>query len=348
MGFSLYRNTRSARLIVTVPDGAQVVVENMRGNEGFRLAFDATRTMDENPGEFVVRAWNLPPDALAAINSAQVRSADDLDAMLVDATLGPTVAPDGASALAAGFAVVELEAGYDGQVSRIFRAIGARITTDPADGDTTFITSIIAAEDLDGQLLGFPHSTFLAGTPTIEVLTELRRCAGLGEGNATPATMAALLGDSRIDGPYHVSGGQAIERIRSLLQYLRLRWFVDDRELWLCGRDEVPTPGGMPPWIADEIGEPDLIKGRPGSLDGGKVRVECMLCPRLKVGRLVRLTEGGLALQLQGLSPNVAQIIRSKIKPGLYRLDAITHTGDTGRGPWSSVLTLRPTVGAAG
>ncbi len=62
MGFSLYRRTRSARLTVTVPDGSTVVVENLQNNEGFRLAFEATRTMDENPGEFRVSAWNLPPD----------------------------------------------------------------------------------------------------------------------------------------------------------------------------------------------------------------------------------------------------------------------------------------------
>lgn len=90
MTFSLYRASRSARLTVTVPDGSTVTVENLRNNEGFRLAFEATRTMDENPGEFKVSAWNLPPEALAAINAAQIRSADDLDAMLVDATLGPT------------------------------------------------------------------------------------------------------------------------------------------------------------------------------------------------------------------------------------------------------------------
>ena len=349
MTFSLYRASRSARLTVTVPDGSTVVVENLRNNEGFRLAFDATRTMDENPGEFRVSAWNLPPDALAAINAAQVRSVDDLDAMLVDATLGPTVAADGADALAAGFAIVELEAGYDGHVSRVFRAIGANCSTDTADGDTTFITTLIAAEDLDGQLLGYPSATFLAGTPTIEVLTTLRQAAGLGPGNATPAQMMALLGDSRIDAPYHVSGGQAIERIRSLLQYLRLRWFVDDRELWLCGRDEVPTPGGVPPWIVDEVGELDLLKGRPSLVDGGRVRLTTLLTPSLKVGRLVNLTEGGLSLYAQGLAPSVAQIVRAQVKPGLYRLDAVTHAGDTGDtgDNWSSVLTLRPTVGIA-
>mgnify|MGYP003657565098 CR=1 FL=1 len=348
MGFTIYRRSRSARLTVTVPDGSKVVVENMRGNEGFRLAFEATRTMDEEPGEFVVRAWNLPPDALSAINSSQVRSVDDLDAMLVDASIGPTVAADGSDALAAGFAVVELEAGYDGQVSRIFRAIGARTRTEATDGDTTFVTRIVAAENLDGALLGLPRSTFLAGTPTIEVLTELRRAAGLGPGNATPATMQALLGDSRIDGPYHVSGGQALERIRALLQYLRLRWFIDDRELWLCARDEVPTPGGVPPWIVDAIEEPDLMIGRPSILDGGRIMYPSLLCPRAKVGRLMRLTEGGLSLTTQGLSANAAQVVRAQVKPGLYRLDKVEHVGDTGGGPWTSALTLRPTVGASG
>jgi len=128
-----------------------------------------------------------------------------------------------------------------------------------------------------------------------------------------------------------------------------LRWFIDDRELWLCGRDEVPTPGGVPPWVVDEVGELDLLKGRPSLVDGGRVRLTTMLTPRLKVGRLVNLTAGGLSLYAQGLAPSVAQVVRAQVKPGLYRLDAVTHTGDTGDtgGNWSSVLTLRPTVGAA-
>lgn len=343
MTFALYRRTKSLRLTVTPPDGAPVVVENLEGDQGFRVEFEARRSMDERPGEFSVTAYNLPPDALGAIEAAQVRRVDDLDALLVGAGLqSQVVAADGSDALAAGFCVVELEAGYDGVLSRVFRAVGATIESDRVDGDVTSRVVLTAAENLDGVLLGLPQATFPAGTTTYEVVDYLRRLAGLGPGNLTPATLAAILGDSKLSSPYHVSGGQALGLLQQVLQYLSFRWFVDDREIWICGRDGVVNAGGVPPWVADEVGEPEPLLGRPRRRPGGSVEAECLLCPRLRVGRLVRLSEAGLALALQGLSPDEQQVARAQVPPGLYRLDGVAHGGTTGDGPWDTRMTLRP------
>lgn len=349
MGFSIYRRTRSARLRITNAEGATAVVENLEGDQGFRIGFEARRTMDESPGEFRATVLNLPPDILGAFESAQVSRVDDLDKLLAGKSLQSAVlADDGADALAAGFAVVELEAGYDGVVSRIFRAIGTRIETLPADGDVTLETTIASNEGAD-SVLALVACSFTAGTPTFDVVDYLRRVAGLGPGNVDPLTFAAIIGESRLDSPYHSSGGQPLARLSEVLKYLDCRWFVDDRELWLCARDGVVSPTGALPWVADGAPEePEPLIGRPRRVDGGYVEATCFLCPRIRPGRLVRLTPGGLALAEQGLSPKLAAIQRAQVPPGLYRADEVTHRGTTGGGDFTTTLKLRPVVAPEG
>lgn len=346
MSFSIYRQTRSVRLTVTTPDGAQAVVENASADTGFRMSFDCKRTMDADPGECVVQAYNLPADVLGLIESAQVSKADDLDALLVGKNLqSQVVDAEGADALAAGFLVMELEAGYDGSYSRLFRAVGARSESVPDGDDVTLITTIRASENLDGALLGLPLATFPAGATLYELVDYLRRVAGLGAGNLTYAHLTSLIGASRLDSPYHVSGGQALAYLSNVLQYLPLRWLIDDREIWLCGRDEVASPTGAVPWIAD--GEPEELEpivGRVSRDDGGYVSLSCLLCGRIRPGRLVNLTEAGLALASRGLSASAAQVRRAKVPPGLYRADEVSHRGDTGAGQYLTSLKLRPII----
>lgn len=350
MTYSLYRATRSVRLTVTIPDGNTVTVENLVGDAGFSMAFEAKRTMDESPGEFAVQVYNLPPDALSALELAQVRRIDDIDRMLVgDVLQTAQVATDGADALASGFPIVELEAGYDGTVTRVFKSIGATVTTERVDGDTTDETTIKSAENLDGVLLGLPTSVFPAGAALFDVVDYLRRLAGLGPGNVTPATMAGIIGPAQLDSPYALSGGEAMAHLKNVLQYLPLRWFIDDRQLWICGRDGVPNPYGFPAYVPDGIGEPDLMLTRPKRDSGGRVIVECLLCPRILPGRLVRLTPAGLALALQGLSPQAQQVAYAQVPPGLYRCDEVTHRGSTtDLSTWTTTMVLRPGVALPG
>ncbi len=350
MTFSLYRRTRSARLVVTTPEGAHVQVDNLVGDSGFSLEFEARRTMDDSLGEFTVTAYNLPSEAITIMESAQVRRVDDIDRLLVGLNLSnEEIAPDGTAALQGGFLVCEVLAGYDGTMSRVFSAVGCRATSGYSLGDEsddlTYRTRIAALDSLDGVLLGVPQRSFPGGTTFFELVDYLRGLCGLGPGNLTFESLRLLIGEARLTSPYHVSGGEALAHLRNVLQYLPLRWFVDDRQLWICGRDDVPNPNGVPPYVTDQIGEPDLLVTRPRRDDGGFVRADCLLCPRLLPGRLVRLTEAGLALALQGLSPTEQQKAYAQVPPGLYRLEEVTHTGSTSdMERWTTSMLLRPGV----
>jgi hypothetical protein len=74
------------------------------------------------------------------------------------------------------------------------------------------------------------------------------------------------------------------------------------------------------------------------------VEYTCFLCPRIRPGRLVPLTPGGLALAEQGLTPRLAAIQRAQVPPGLYRADEVHHAMTTGPSPSSTTLKLRPVV----
>ena len=346
MGLSIYHRTRSVRATVTTPDGKQLVVSNLDGNDGFYMSFEVTRTMDEHPGDALLTARNLPPDILAKLQAAQVSKPDDIDAILVGKNLqSQVVAQDGSDATKAGFLILEIEAGYDGNLSRLAKCIGSRMDSGPDADDVTDITTIRANENLDGALLGLPLLAFTAGASLFSLVDYLRQIAGLGPGNLTPPNLAALIGESTLSSPYVVSGGQALSHLRNVLQYQRLRWFIDDRELWICARDEVPppVPSPPPPWVMD--GPPEMLPPiitRPQRDDAGYVSVTCLLAPAVRPGRLVRLTEDGLGLAQQGLTPSVAQARRANIPPGLYRVEEVTHRGDTTDGPFNTTMRLRP------
>ena len=348
MSYSTYAKTRSARLTVTTPSGQKIVVSNLDGNDGFYMTFEGRRSMDNSPAEFTVSVYNMDPEALAVLNAAQTQQVDDWDKLLVDVLgqLDPqTVAADGSDALKAGFCIIELEAGYDQQPSRVFQAIGARITTVPDSSLTTYVTTFVANENLDGQLLGFPLQTFPAGSATYDLVDALRRGAGLGPGNFNPGTWFALCGLSQLESPFHFSGGQALDFLDATLKWMPMRWFVDDRQLWICGREGWTQPGGPPPWVTDGIETPEILTAPPHRDDAGRVVVECLLSPKIKPGRLVLLTPAGLALANLGLSPTIQQIQQAQVPPGLYRADEVAHSGDTGSGDWTTRILLRPTKG---
>lgn len=360
MTYSLYRRTRSARLTVTTPEGQTIRVDNLTGDSGFSIEFEARRVMSESLGEFSVSAYNLPPEAIAVMESAQVRQVDDLDRMLKGLPLQVSqVQPQGDDALAAGFLICEVEAGYDGTMSRVFRAVGARAKSGYIEqqgrdengrftkmrGGLTYRTTISALDALDGVLLGLPLRSFPGGSTVFELVDYLRQIAGLGPGNFTYANLFALIGDAKLSNPFHVSGGQALAYIKKVFEWMPVRWFVDDRELWICGRDDLPNPNGFPAYVPDDVWEPDLLTARPRRDDGGRVLIECLLTPRGLPGRLCRLTPGGLALALQGLSPTEQQIAYAQVPPGLYRTEWIAHTGATSdMDRWTTTALLRPGV----
>lgn len=330
----LVHRTRSVRVTITPPEGDAIVVENLQFNEGFEVDFGVRRTMTPDLGEIELSIYNLPAVLRGDLEAAQVRKPDDLDEVL--AVLGKAdgwgvytegMDTGGADALANGLPLIRLEAGFDGDVSTVFEAVGARLVSERAD-EVTYVTSIKAIEALDAALYAKPVTVFPAGTPTFEVMNWLRIGSGLGVGNVTFANWSALLGDSTLDAAFYSTMG-GFEALSQLLNFLPLRWFVDDRELWVLPKEGQSYPGGAPPaFIPGEPVVPDYLLERPRRIEGGFVEARFLLTPLATPGRLLVLSD--VLLGLEGADPE--EVARADVPPGLYRIEEVSHEGTTAAG----------------
>ena len=350
----LLHQTRSVRVTITPAydeatifdpgiDQRTIVIENMEGNNGPEIAMSCTRTMDDALGELSLTIYNLPIEVRGAIEAAQTRKVDDIDQILArtgkangwqvfeDVTTGPE------DATSVGLPTILVEAGYDGSVSRVFEAVGVRMKSDRPDG-LTYETEITGIESIDAALYGRPETVFPEGSPTYDVMNFLRQGCGLGKGNATPDVWASLLGESRLDSPYYSASTGGFEALSELLNFLPLRWFVDDRELWIVAKDG--QPGAAQPYINEVIELTEPLTMRPVRLEGGFVGIQTTLLPTATPGRLTWLTPEFLGL---GFAPDASAIARAEVPPGVYRFEQVDHEFSTAAdGDALTTMRLKP------
>lgn len=327
----LWRNSRSLRVTITPPSGPAIVVENLRGNDGYEVDFGVLRTMDARDGSIDLRIYNLPKDLRGDLEGAQVRAPGDLDQIL--ATLGVEpgwgIANSGPSSPgAAGLPTVKLEAGYDGALSELFEAVGVRVHSERQD-DTTYVTEIKAIDAIDATLYSAPQVVFERGTNTYDVITFLRQVCGLASGNFTEAQFTGLVGVSKLDAPFIVESG-SIEGLSKLLDFLPLRWWIDRRELWIVAKEGQPYPPGAPPaYVPEVMVLTQPIIEIPARMDGGFVGVKLLLDPAALPGRLLVLTAASVGLPIDA-TPQEIQL--ADVPPGVYRIEEVEHSGGTGQG----------------
>lgn len=345
----LWHQTRSMRVTITPPEGPAIVIDNMEGNTGYEIDFEVRRTMTPELGEVSLSIYNLPADVRGDLDAAQVRQVTDLDQILAAPgvpqgwqVFGSTMAVDGASALAVGLPLITIEAGYDGAVSQVFSAVGATLLSKRAD-DTTYVTEITAIEGLDALLYSRPTTVFPEGSPTYDLVTFIRQALGIGQGNATAAQWTALLGDSRLDAPFYNDRG-GFKALATILDFLPIRWWIDERELWIVARDGQPVPpGSPPPWLPGAVDLVEPLVARPERLDGGFVGVTTLLLPLASPGRLITLTPAALGL---GFDATPAEIQRAEVPPGVYRIEEVAHVGTTSTGgDFNTQMKLKPGFG---
>lgn len=339
--------TRSARVTVQPPDGPGIEVENLVGNDGLRITFDVRRALDTGPDEGTATIYNLGPDQLGLIEGQRGDPGGLLDlATYGDGTSFNQPRPPGPdSALADNMSTVTVEAGYNEQVSTIFESVLAEVRSVKPDNITTQ-TTIKGTDNLDGALFNASSRVFADGSLLFSVVDELRTIAGLGQGNFTLQTWAALVGNATISGTYAITGDcytqldEVFEYLRSTDNLANVRWFQDAGDFYVYRDDQFVTDGAG--------GEAPLelppLKKRPARESSGYIAVTSFLAPQVRPGRLVVLDPSGLSPAQLGDAPILPDVLRSDIPPGLYRCDEVRHTGDTNPGGrYTTVLKLWPT-----
>ena len=136
-----------------------------------------------------------------------------------------------------------------------------------------------------------------------------------------PTTAAAALAKDVLANGF-VAHGYARDALVDLLSPLQLEqeWWIDDGAIWIVDKGQ-PLP--LPPKVISSVpaeGASRMLAEPEGIEDGG-VAVRALLTSAIKIGQSVTLAAGRLS--------------------GLYRCEAIAHSGDNRGGTFETSLILR-------
>lgn len=214
---------------------------------------------------------------------------------------------------------VRLVAGYSGTAGQIF---SGQIDSVEHGKDGATIMSTIHASDGRAAWQSYAAAKgWRSGTPWSEVVRELATSMGLA---VPPSALAAVTGSAR--GTYAVQG-YAWREMDLLIATLGLQWSIQDSALQVVQADKstqesvvllTPDSGlvGVPRFTDPKIsrvGKTRTLRRR------SAVEIDSLLMPEFKPGRYLR--------------------IQSAVMTGDYRIDSVTHKGDSGQAqPFLSTL----------
>lgn len=258
------------------------------GLDGLACNFQVEKRLDGRPNTCELQIFNLSPDHrghLSAI-SAKARTHRVL---------------------------VEVEAGYEGNTSRIFRGDmrlafhkreGADISTTIEAGDGEFSVSRARI-----------FKSWGPGTPVATVLGDIVSALGLGKGNLAQASIAQFLGggDAFVGGT--ACSGKAMKELTRITASLGIQWSIQDGTLQFL------STGQALEGTAIVLNSGTGMVGAPDIDQKGIAKVRSLLQPDLFPGRKIKLE--GAELQ------------------GFYRVEKCRYSGDVWGNDWYVDLEAR-------
>lgn len=213
---------------------------------------------------------------------------------------------------------VRLVAGYSGQAGQIFS--GQLDSVQHGKDGPTIVTTIHASDGRAAWKSYADAKGWRAGTPWQAVIKELATSMGLA---VPPAALATITGAAR--GPYTVQG-YAWREMDVLIAQLGLQWSIQDGSFQVVQADQAtnesvvlltPDSGlvGVPKFTDPKISRVgrNRTKRRRSA-----VEIDALLQPEFTPGRQIR--------------------IESQTMTGDYRIDSVTHKGDSHMGQLMSTL----------
>jgi hypothetical protein len=210
---------------------------------------------------------------------------------------------------------VQVLAGYAAQAAVIFT--GDLRTADHVHAGTEWTTKITAGDGERAYQHDHVSESFAPNTPAADVVRRLVRRLGVDPGEALQ--VAATLQGAFEHG--FVAHGKVSAVLDRVLGSRGMGWSVQDGRLQLLRPGET-APGSAVVLSPDAglVGSPEAgtpaVKGGPAVL-----KARSLLQPTLRPGGLVDL--------------------RSAAHRGQFRVEKVTHTGDTAGGDWYSDVELR-------
>lgn len=256
------------------------------GLDGLDVAFEVEKDLTGKPNTAKVSVWNISDTNRAALSARAAKK-----------TSGGK--PQGVR--------VRIDAGYQDNVHRVYEGDLRHIYHERNEADV-----ITHVETGDGEYYVARSKIFKAyapGTPVADVIIDVARSIGVGDGNLLKAVVAASLtnyGTTFTQGT--AVAGKAMRELNRLTKSVGLEWSIQDGTLQLVGSGK--SLDGEAVLLRADTG----MVGSPTVDQKGTVSVKTLMIPNMFPGRKVKLD----AAELQGF----------------YRIIKTKHSGDTFGTPW--------------
>lgn len=223
-------------------------------------------------------------------------------------------------------AVVVLEAGYaasgaDPSTTEVLFKGDARIISHVRQG-ADWVTRLQSGDGAAAYKSARMVGSFAPGTKRGTVIEEAAKALGLPLGNLKERIKAHDFKGALTEfvGGFSAAG-KASSQLTELLSPLGLGWSIQDGQLQVLGEKDATS--AQPVLLGPESG----LIGSPELGDQGVVKVKSLLQPGIRPGRRIELD---------------AEAVR-----GLFRVERVTHSGDTHGTDWYSEAEVKP-LGRAG
>ncbi len=216
----------------------------------------------------------------------------------------------------AGDAFVEVDAGVDELVSRVFEGSSKRAVHDYSAG--TWVTRIEIADGMSTTMKATAASEFDPGVQLFDVVSYIVRSMSLDPGNFTRAQLAHAVGGrygSTIDEGITLAG-DSVFLLDEMLRHSGAEWWADRGKFYVVKQGEA-VEGRRVTFSADTG-----LRASPRPLPGGGVFV---------------LTDARLDARVGHASSLDAQVLA-----GDYRIEQVEHVLNNRMGEWLSAVIMRP------
>jgi hypothetical protein len=226
------------------------------------------------------------------------------------------LAKDSRAAMALKGAKVILEAGYEGQSMQVFN--GDARTIDHHLEGPDWVTKIQCGDGEKAYQLARVSKSFKGGTSVGQVLRHFIDALGINPGNSLKEI--AGIKEQFVHG--YTAHGQAATEMDRLLKSYGYEWSIQDGRLQVIpkGKTTADSVVSLSP-DTGLVGSPEL-----GNKDKQKkhavLKAKALLQPSLSPGRRFEL--------------------QSREHHGLFRVEQVTHKGDTHGGEWYSEIEAVP------
>lgn len=285
MGNRLFK--RAVQLTLAKPSGAATVIRDLR------VTFSIEKNLKKDPNTCKISVYNLAPQSRALV---QVKPLTIL-----------------------------LEAGYDGDVKRIFQGdlryaesthlgVSWQTSMQWADGDRAYRTARVSR-------------AFKAGVSSRAMLSECAKSLGL----ILPASASARSELDTITEAGEALQGSAHEEFTRILAKHGLHWSIQDSKIQILRDGEARPDEALP--VSQTTGLIGNIEyGAPTKPGHPRLlKFKTLLYPELVPGRKVQVTTSGSGIN------------------GIFAVQRVVHTGDTHGDEWQSeVEAIQPGRGKDG